>query len=335
MSRENKIRRGFFAGVTLVLCLFPGQAQEQLDEQTKLARAQTLLKQARAALGGEEVLNKLQTLSVELKVQRFVKYVSVQGPDKVVEKDRTFSGKTKLEFLLPDKFRRKFSIETFSPFKLSFTEILNGEKAWRDPPLQVRSASGDNRIVDVSDVDRTLNLQTQNAQQQTSFFTLMFLLQTPPSVPTKWRAEGVYKLADQALGSEPKDVEVMLGVGPDNFRPFLLLDPVSHLPLGVAFAYVEAVRPLVFVDVGVFDRNYLRRSYQRASQERRARTARPRLHEMRWLLSDYRQVNGLLLPYRVTITRDGEKLEEMVVTELELNRSINPKKFEGEPQVKY
>jgi hypothetical protein len=306
-----------------------------LDEQTKLARGQSLLKQARSAVGGEAAFEKLQTLSVELKVQRFVKYVSVQAPDKVVEKERTLSGKIRLEFLLPDKFRRKFSIETFNSFKITFTEALNGEKAWRDPPLQVRSPSGDNRVVDVGDVERTLNLQTQNAQQQMSFFTLMYLLQTPSSVPTKWRAEGVYRVSDQALGSEPKDVEVMLGEGPDNFRPILLFDPQTRLPLGVAVAYAEAVRPTVLVEVAAFDRNYLRRCYQRAGQERRARTARPRIHEMRWLLSDYRQVNGLLWPYRITITRDGEKLEEMLVTELEVNRPINPKKFEGEPQVKY
>jgi hypothetical protein len=321
--------------VTALLCLCPGSAQEQLDEQAKLARGQSLLKQARAALGGEAAFEKLQTLSVGLKVQRFVKYVSVQGPEKVVEKERTLSGKIKLEFLLPDKFRRKFSVETFNSFKITFTEFLNGEKAWRDPPLQVRSANGDNRVVDVGDVERTLNLQTQNAQQQMSFFTLMYLLQTPSSVPTKWRAEGVYRLSDQTLGSEPKDVEVMLGEGPDNFRPIMLFEPSTHLPLGVAVAYAEAVRPTVLVEVGAFDRNYLRRCYQRAAQERRARTGRPRIHEMRWLLSDYRQVNGLLWSYRITITRDGEKLEEMLVTELEVNRPINPKRFEGEPQVKY
>jgi hypothetical protein len=317
------------------VCVWAGAANERTDEQPQLARAQLLLQQARTALGGEEAWNRLQSLLVRLKVERVIKYISVEGPDKIVEKERTLEGKMELDFLLPDRFRRKVSTETFGNYKYSFAEIVNGEKAFRDPPLQVRSYNGDNRVVDVGDVERTLNVQTQSAQQQLSFYTLLYLLRTPSCIPIKWRYEGLHRLSDQVLGDQLQPVEVLLGVAPDNFHPILMFDPKTHLPLGLAIVYTEAIRQNVVVEVAALDRGYLRRTFQRAAQERRARTQPVRRHELRWLLSDYRQVEGLLLPHHIAITRDGVLLEEMTVRELKLNRPINPKKFEGEAKVKF
>ena len=305
------------------------------DEQTQFAHAQTLLKQARTVIGNEEVWNKLKNLTVRLKLERPVKYVSVQGPDKVEEKERTLNGKIELDFATPDRFRRKMTTQTLGSYNYSFAEIVNGDKAWRDPPLQVRSSQGDNRVVDVGDVDRTLNMQTRGAMQQLSLYTLMYLLTTPTCVPVKWRYEGKYKFTDQTLGAQPQEVDLLMGVLPDEFRPFLFLDPQTHQLVGVALAYVEALRPSVMVEVAALDRGYLRRTYQRAGQERRARAKPPRMHEMRWLLSDFRSVNGAQLPHRIDVTRDGELLETMTVRELSTERPINPKRFEGEPKVKY
>jgi hypothetical protein len=48
--------------------------------------------------------------------------------------------------------------------------------------------------------------------------------------------------------------------------------------------------------------------------------------------SDRRQVNGLLLPFRVTTTLNGEVIEEMTINEFEINRPISPKKFAGPPE---
>lgn len=308
---------------------------EYKDEQALLAHAQTLLTQARLSIGSDEAWSKLQNLTVRLKLERPIKYVSVQGPDKVEEKERTLNGKIELDFASPDRFHRKMTTQTLGSYNYSFAEIVNGDRAWRDPPLQVRSAQGDNRVVDVGDVERTLNMQTRGALQQLSLYTLMYLLTTPASVPVKWRYEGKYKFTDQTLGTAPKEVDLLMGVLPDEFRPFLFLDPQTHRLVGVALAYVEALRPSVIVEVAALDRGYLRRTYQRAGQERRARAKPARMHEMRWLLSDYRTINGAQLPHRIDVTRDGELLETMTVRQLSTERPINPKRFEGEPKVKY
>lgn len=325
--------------VVALICACAGAATERVtarvDDPEQLARAQVLLKQARAALGSEDAWSKLQSLVVRLKVVREVQYISVQGPDKVVEKERTLDGKIELDFLLPDRFRRRVSTDTFGNYKYSYAEIVNGDKAFRNPPLQVRSASGESRVVDVGDVERTLNLQTQNAQQQLSFYTLLYLLRVPASFPIQWRYEGIHEIRDQTLGEQPQKVEVVLGVAPDNFHPLLMFDPQTHLPVGLAIVYAEAIRQNVIVEVAALDRGFLRRTYQRAGQERRARTQPARRHELRWLLSDYRQIEGILWPHHIAITRDGKLLEDLVVREIKPNRSINPRKFEGEAKVKF
>ena len=273
---------------------------------------------------------------VRLRLESFIKYVSVQGPDKIEEKERTLHGKIDLDFALPDRFRRKLTTQTLGIYNYSFAEIVNGDKAWRDPPMQVRSSQGDGRVLDVSDVDRTLNMQTQSALQQLSLYTLMFLLKTPAAVSVKWRDEGVIRLLDSTWGSEGRPVQVLMGVTPDNFRLFILLNPETQFPVGIALAYVEALRENVIPELATIDRNYMRRTFQRVGQERRARTKPARIHEMRWLLSDYRAVNGVLLPQRIDVTRDGEVLlETLTVREVAADRTINPKKFDGEPRVQW
>lgn len=313
----------------------PPLKAEPVDEATLLARALAQLDQTRAALGKPELWAGLQSLSLRFKVARVVKYASVQGPDKVVEKERKLDGKVEFDYLAQDRFRRKLSTETLGNFKYTYTEIVNGDKAWRDPPMRVRSSKRDARVIDVGDAERTLDIQTQSAQQQISLYALLYLLFTPKAVPLQWRDEGVHQLYDETLGSQPKPVRVLLGVAPENFHPLLLIDPQTQLPAGLALNYVEAVRQSVLVEAAALDRGYMRRTFQRAAQENRARTQPPRRHELRWLLSDFRPVNGLLIPHLITTTRDGVLLEQLVVTEAAINRGINPKRFIGEPKVNY
>src|SRR5215510_2557 len=74
------------------------------DDQARL-RAQALIKQARAVIAGEQVLRNILTLSTSGKSRRIIKYVSVQSPKKVIEKEKTLDGDLDLDFAFPDKFR--------------------------------------------------------------------------------------------------------------------------------------------------------------------------------------------------------------------------------------
>ena len=81
---------------------------------TGVDRAEELLKQARAALGGEAILNAIQSLSVSGKLRR-------------ITQDRDQSGEIEINILLPDKFKK--------------TETMNlVESGWTTP-------SGESRMV--------------------------------------------------------------------------------------------------------------------------------------------------------------------------------------------
>ena len=45
--------------------------------------------------------------------------------------------------------------------------------------------------------------------------------------------------------------------------------------------------------------------------------------------SDRRPVNGVMLPFHITTTLNGEVFEDLTINEFEINRPINPKRFVG------
>jgi hypothetical protein len=78
----------------------------------------------------------------------------------------------------------------------------------------------------------------------------------------------------------------------------------------------------------------MQETFARARAERKARTKPPQPCELLIRFSDRRPVNGALLPFRATITLNGEVIEEMTMSEFEINRPINMKKFAGPPEPK-
>ena len=311
------------AGAAAVCAQAPTQGKA-----AQVARARELIKQARAALGGEEALGKLQSLSASGKLRRFVKYISVRSPTKVEEKEKTLSGKVEVDLLPPDKFRKHVSSHTLRGFKYSYEEVVNGDQAWRKPPLPIASSNRDSRVIDVSDVGRSFAMQAQNARQQMALYTLAWLLQPPPSFPLELSYAGLFK-------TEIGVVEIIVAQGPGDFQLILLLDQKTHLPLALATVFVESPRKSILVEVASVSQRHIRETYDRARKERQARAQPPQRNEMQYRFSDYRQVGGVLLPYRITTALNGEVIEELEITGFALNHPINPKKFEGKPEEKY
>jgi hypothetical protein len=254
--------------------------------------------------------------------------VSVQSPTKVEEKEKRLSGKIEVDFVAPDRFRKRVSSTTLRGFGYSYAEVVNGQRAWRDPPLPVRSSHRDARVIDVGDVERSLTLQAQNAQQQMAFYTLGWLLQPPPAVPLKLGYAGEFQ-------TEGRVAEVLVAQGADDFRLVLLLDQQTRLPLAVVVPFIASRQATVLVEAAGATPKFIQNTYLRARQERQARVTRPQRYELWWRFSDHRPVAGVRLPHRLTTTLNSEVLEEMVITEFTLNRPINPKKFDGQPAVRY
>jgi hypothetical protein len=305
------------------------QKTPSAEDRAKSERAEELIKLARVAVGGEEALGSIQTLSVSAKLRRPIKYVSVQSPKKVVEKEKVLSGKVELDFMLPHRFRKRTSGERLRGFPFAYIEVVNGERAWRNPPLRTISSHKDSRVIDVDDFERTIELQRRGARQQLSLFSLGLLLKTLPTYPLQYSYLGKIKTLD----GEANAIAV---TDPENKQMYLLLDPKSNLPIAFAWTFIASRQKTVIPEaVAFYNPRFFRELMQRLQQERRERMTPPQRYEMQMKFSDYRLVSRVLLPHRITTTLNQEIIEEMTFNEFEINRSISPKKFEGEPEPKY
>ncbi|MDQ3014057.1 MAG: hypothetical protein M3X11_25550 [Acidobacteriota bacterium] len=331
---KNKGWRALIGGV-LFFVLFVSNTASQSPLQNNLAdkpasatRAKVLLKRARMAAGFESASGEVQTLSFSAKSQRFLKYISVQSPTKVEEKERTLGGKIEADCWLPDKFRLKRKGSTLTGFGFSYTEIINGDEAWRDPPMSVRSFGRDSRVIDVGDIERTLLMQSRTAKQQIAFYTLGWLLHAPPSLQIELSHAGTYELDGRAA-------DVVVAEAQEGFRVVLLFDQTTHLLAALSTGFFDSYRETVIVETASFDPRFTRATFARAREERRTRTQQPKAHEILWVFSDYRTTSGVTLPYRTQIKFDGRLVEDLTINEVKINQPGNPKKFDGKPEVKY
>jgi hypothetical protein len=326
-----------FLGCAFTLLAFlltipgPSEAQTGPNNATSLGdkdRAKELIRLARAAIGGEHALGRIQTLTASGKYNRFVKYVSVQSPRKVEEKRRTLPGKMEFEFALPDKFRRRVTGETLRGYGYSFAQVVNNDQAWRDPPLRPISSNRDRRVIDVGDVARTEFIQATGAKQELSYFSVGWLMLPLPGYPVEMSYSGVY-------WDGLEEAHAIVAQGESGFRFIILLDLKTYAPMAVAISFFEDIQQTVMVEsAGLFDRKFMQETYARARAERKARAKPAQRYEMLIRFSDRRPVEGVRLPFRATTSLNGETVEEMTVNEFEINRPINPKRFAGPPETK-
>jgi len=318
--------------LVLLLLVFSESAQSQSNpqnsaSQNETARAEELIKLARAAIGGEEVLGGIRTITATGKYNRFVKYFSVQSPKKVEEKQKALPGKMEFEVEFPDKFRRRVTASRLRGFDYSFAQVVNGAEAWRDPPTRPISSHSDGRVIDVGDVERTAFIDATSAKQGLSYFSIGWLMLQLPGYQFKMSYLGLYK-----IGAE--NAHAIAASGDSGFRFTVLLDMKTYAPMALAISFVEEIQPVVLVEtVGFFSRKFIQETFARARAERKARTKPSQPCEMLIRFSDRRLVNGALLPFRVTTTLNGEVIEEITMSEFEINRPINPKKFAGPPKL--
>src|SRR5262245_47931733 len=198
-KRDKKSKKRIFAFLVpfcLICFTFPDlqpaiyleSAGSQSHAQNSASQNETpseeeLIKLARAAIGGEDVLRRIETITATGKYKRFVNYISVQSPKKVEEKRKALPGKMEFEFALPDKFRRRVAGARLRGFDFSFAQVVSGAEAWRDPPARPMSSSGDRRVIDVGDVEKTEFIQATSAKQELSYYSIGWLMRPLPGYP--------------------------------------------------------------------------------------------------------------------------------------------------------
>jgi len=332
MSLQARVTRNYLAVIVVLLILSPGRARDQAPKSprydpAKVARALELLEQARKAAGGKEKLEQVASLEISMHVRRFFRYISVKSPVSVEQKEKTLKASLSIEILLPDKFRKHVSSTTLTGFSYSYDEVVNGKRAWRDPPLRAPSSSRDQRVIDVADFERNLAYEAQNAREQLSFYTLAWLIRSLPGHPAEFNFEGW-------MQTEGGKVDVLSVYASYEFETLMMLDQTTHLPAEFESTYLGVHNLPVIIEGVALSRKDYDRMIELARQQRKAQATTPRRIILSRRVSDFRLVSGILFPHRLVTSIDGKPAEELDVTSIHTNRRPNPNHFEQKPQKK-
>jgi hypothetical protein len=291
----HMIRIGIYL---LSLALTVGGYAARAAGDTKAAE---LLAQARAALGGDAKVSKVQGLSCSGTLQRALG-------------DRQIAGDVTIDLQLPDKFLRTDSISPMGDSALVVTEQgVNGEKVLRSsktlnapPGLVVRMppppAPG-------SDAEMQL---LRNARAELVRLSLAMLLSAPSSTPLE------YAYAGEAESPDGK-ADVIDVKGPSGFAAKLFLDKTTHRPLMLVY---RGVAPRMTMQMQRGDG-----PGANARPDGNPQPPAPEQVDINMFLDDYRSVDGVMLPHHITRSIDGKPNEEWTFKTIKLNPTFKTDTF--------
>jgi hypothetical protein len=269
------------------------------------SRATELIAQARAALGGEKAIAKVQGLSATGTVQRLIG-------------DQTVEGQLTFDLQLPDKIVRT---DTVSPMgdqtALVTMQGINGDKLLRatriinaPPGAMIRTppppAPG-------SDAEAQA---VRNARAEFARMTVALLLTSPSSLPLEFTSAG------QAESPDGK-ADVIDVKGPNSFGARLFLDTASHRPLMLMY---RGVAPRMIVQTQRAD------APPPSADAHGSAPALPAgdVVDITLFLDDYRSVDGVQLPHHITRSIDGKPSEELTFKVVKVNPAFKPDTFSGQ-----
>lgn len=287
-----------------------------VKETGEAARALELIKQSRAAIGGEEKISSIQSLTLKGNFRR-------------VMQEREISGEREFNFLLPDKFMKSDTIIIHgSSASVSTYRALNGSQSWSGGGGGPGGRGGI-FIMGPGGANPTKEEMEKLEQEQALRFRAEYarsLLALLLSAPSGYDIE--FNYAGEAVADDGR-ADVIDATGPENFAVRLFLDKETHLPLMLTY---RAPKPRMITsmmrstDDKKKQEEQLKEAREKAAQELAA--AKPELVEMQLRFTDYRKVGGLLLPHRITQGSDGEVNEEWEIKSYELNPQFKADKFQ-------
>jgi hypothetical protein len=263
-------------------------------------KAAELLAQARAAIGGDSKIAKVQAISAAGTLQR------AMG-------DRQVAGEVTLELQLPDKFLRTDSLSPMGDSALVVTQqgvngdtLLRSAKTLNTPPgaiirMPPAPAHG-------SDAEAQ---QLRNSRAELTRLTVAMLLTAPAAMPLE------FAYAGEAESPEGQ-ADVLDITGASSFAAKLFLDKSSH-------------RPLMLVYRGVAPRMIMQtqRGDAPPAPTRIEPPAQPPAEQVdiNLFLDDYRSVDGVLLPHHITRSIDGQPSEDLTFKTIKVNPAFKPDTF--------
>lgn len=286
--------------LSLLLALLMAAPSTATEGGTVMDRTEELLRQARAALGGEARIKAARSLSVSASLRR-------------VTENQDQSGEVKLDFLLPDKFKKTETINLMAGIELTLVTTLNGDQAWKD----AKSSSPGNAQVMImrpgAQGQQPVPLREVRAEFARNLLALLLI--PPPSFPMQFSYAGEAEAPDGRA-------DVIEAKGPEGFAAQLFLDKKTHFPLMLSYRGVVGHMSTMRASGG--SRADIDKLVKEAKASAVKQEAEIQLH-----FSDYRAVDGILLPHHITRAANGKTIEEWQITKFKLNpQSIRAEKFQ-------
>jgi hypothetical protein len=281
-------------------------------------KAEEVLKAARSAVGGEDALAKIQS-------------VTVTGSSRRVFGEREMSSDVTLDLLLPDKYKRTEDMSFGGPGGPSATRVtaVNGTAVWDDgtnrggPGFMMRMGGpggaggpggqagpgGAPRAPTEEERQRFREMQQRRMRGELARYALIWFLKTDAPVTYAGIAEAPDGKAD-VLDIKPEGAPAMK----------LFVDQASHKPLMLTY---EAQVPRMFL----MGRGQGQGQRPTPEEIEKLRSQPPQTATFEVHFTDYKKVNGIELPHSITQSMNGNVTEEFTIEKYKLNAPLKPEQF--------
>jgi hypothetical protein len=319
------------------------------------AKAEQILKQARAAVGDEKKLKDLQALSAT-------------GTARQTFGENQFESEIEIEMLMPDKIRK-----TTNNQRGAETVTFNGAEFWRDFVPAMGGGGGGGFVVrqgggpggpggaggfggpggpgGPGGANSPMAAYMQLQQRREVYQVMLGWLLTAPAA-----AQVEFAFVGEAPGPEGSKLDVLDGKGAGGFTVRLYLDQQTHQLVGLSYKAKNfrqmmggrgpgggqgGQRPQQGDQGGQRPQQGAQGGQGQPGQrpeltpeerERRAREAQERFDkapevDYRWAFADYKSVGGLNLPHLLTKLEGNTPNEEWKISKFKINPKVSPDKF--------
>jgi hypothetical protein len=276
---------------SIVLAMTMGGLGMEAAGDTK---ADQVLAQARAAIGGDQHLSSVLGLSAAGTFQREMG-------------DRQMNGEITIDLQLPDKILRTESMRPTNDTTVEMLQGLNGDQVLRGSRT---IGGGPNMVMRIGSGPEADAQALRNQRADLARFTLAFLLTSSAAMPLE------YTYGGEAEADDAK-ADVVDAKGPGGFAARLFFDKKTHRPLMLSY---RGAAPRMVMQT------------RRGDGPPPAAGAPPTLPlpeivEIQLFLDDYKTIDGVLLPHHLSRSIDGKPAEDMTFKTFKINPTFKADTF--------
>lgn len=294
----KRVAQAVFLSLLAVQVLVAGQG----------ADAKRVLSELRAALGGEEKLSAVKTISIEGQVVR-------PRPD-----GTSNANSFELAFELPDKYMKSDVYANLGGTDLKRRSGFNGAEGFEEMDAPPAMGGGGMHVMRMGpggpmgggqatpeQLERQRALTLAASRREFARLALGMFGTSFSPLPLE------FKYAGQAEASDGK-ADVIEVQGSDGFTAKLFIDGKTHLPLMLSWMDREPLR--LQINAG----DDMAEAMKKAEANRRT-------VEFRMFYAGYKPVNGVNLPTKIQRMQEGLPTEEMTFEKIKVNEKVDAKKF--------